>query len=208
MQRMDSNIFPDKAGMVGWAGEFETGKRPCGIHPLASIGGPPEYQKRWMVGDETLEPDIHETALIHAFCTVDAGMPDMRTTTIGPRSFLQARVHVGHNAVIGADCQLCVGAVICGEVQVGDGVFIGGNTWVKPKVRLGDGAHIGGGSVVTNDIPAHEVWCGSPAKFLKLADTHPWKIEPRETTDTDHPYRDPDYVWDLMRPWHHRETAA
>lgn len=144
---------------------------------MASVGGPPEH-RGWMDGDPLLAPQIASSALVHAFCTVDAGMTYMRTTAIGERSFLQARVHVGHNAVIGDDCEICAGVVICGEVTIGDGVRVSGNSWVKPQVTIGDGAIIGGGSVVTKDVPAHEVWCGNPARFLKLADTHPGRVGP------------------------------
>ena len=168
-------------GMPGWAGVFERGRRPEGIHPLASVGGPPEHRD-WRVGDVVWAPLVHPTALIHAFCTVDGGvavpMDDprgrlRRTTTVGARTFLQARVHVGHNAVIGADCEICAGVVVCGDVWIGDGVKIAGNAWVKPLVEIGDGAIIGGGSVVTKDVPAHEVWAGNPARFMKRAWTHP-----------------------------------
>lgn len=167
--------------MPGWAGVFERGRRPEGIHPLASVGGPPEHRD-WRVGDVVWAPLVHPTALIHAFCTVDGGvavpMDDprgrlRRTTTIGARTFLQARVHVGHNAVIGADCEICAGVVVCGDVWIGDGVKIAGNAWVKPLVEIGDGAIIGGGSVVTKDVPAHEVWAGSPARRQKRSKTHP-----------------------------------
>lgn len=146
---------------------------------MASVGGPPEHRE-WMVGDPMLAPVVDETALVHAFCTVDAGVPGedprgraRRPTTVGPRSWLQARVHIGHNAVIGAGCEICAGVVICGDVMVGDNVRIGGNAWVKPLVEIGEGAIIGGGSVVTKDVPAHEVWAGNPARYMKRAWTHP-----------------------------------
>lgn len=158
---------------------FETGTRPSGVHPLASVGGPPEHRD-WMVGDPTLPPVVDASALVHAFCTVDAGVTGTdprgrgrRPTTIGAGTFLQARVHVGHNAVIGSGCEICAGVVICGDVMVGDDVKIGGNSWVKPLVEIGDGAIIGGGSVVTKDVPAHEVWAGSPARYSKKSKTHP-----------------------------------
>lgn len=159
-------------GLVGWAGNFADGKRPSGIHPLAVVGGFPETRD-WMVGDEALTPEIGAGALIDAFCTVDAGLSSLPTTRIGNRTWLQKRVHVGHNARIGIDCEICVGVVVCGEVQIGHEVKVGGNSWIKPRVKIGDGAIIGGGSVVTKDVPAHEVWCGNPARFLKLAWTHP-----------------------------------
>lgn len=146
---------------------------------MAMVGGPPEHRD-WLVGDPVLAPVVDGSALVNAFCTVDAGVTgtdprgrERRPTTIGARSFLQARVHLGHNAVIGADCELCAGVVICGDVLVGDGAKIAGNSWIKPLVEIGEGAIIGGGSVVTKDVPAHEVWAGNPARFLKLAWTHP-----------------------------------
>lgn len=164
-------------GMVGWPGDFPDGKRPAGIHPLAIVGAPPEHRD-WNVGDAYVEPHIGAGALIDAFCTIDAGMVGPPSTTyigtyIGNRTWLQKRVHVGHNARIGVDCEICVGTTICGEVQIGHGVKIGGNTWIKPRVKIGDGAIIGGGSVVTKDVPAHEVWAGNPARYMKKAWTHP-----------------------------------
>lgn len=165
--------------MVGWDSTFPLGKRPAGVHPLASVGGPPE-SRDWNVGDRFQYPEVHPTALVHAFCTVDAGLGEGPVTRVGARSFLQARVHVGHNTVIGTDTEICAGVVLCGYVTVGDGARIGGNTWVKPRVTIGDGAIIGGGSVVTKDVPAHEVWAGNPARFLKLAWTHPESEEYQE----------------------------
>jgi len=190
-------------GMVGWSGQFRDGERPRGIHPLASVGGPPEH-RGWKVGDPAVAPQIAYSALIHAFCTVDAGMDYRQTTTVGERSFLQARVHLGHNAVVGDDCEICAGVVVCGEVVIGNGVRIGGNSWVKPLVVIGDGAIIGGGSVVTRDVPAHEVWAGNPARLMKLADTHPMLVAGRGS----HPLAESEEVWALMQPWHHRHNEA
>ncbi len=159
--------------MIGWNEERQASTgRPCGVHPLASVGNPPEH-RGWLVGDEYLMPDIHPEALIVAFCNIDGGMPYMQTTTIGARTMLMSGCHIGHNAVIGEDCEFGAHTVICGEVVVGNGVRLGGLTWVKPKLTIGDGAILGGASVVTKDVPAHEVWCGNPARFLKLANTHP-----------------------------------
>ena len=34
-------------------------------------------------------------------------------------------------------------------------------------IHIGEGAVLGMGAVAVKDIPAHEVWVGNPAKFLK-----------------------------------------
>lgn len=189
-------------GMVGWSGWFDVGERPAGIHPWALVGAPPEH-RGWKVGDPMVAPEIASDALVDAFCTVDAGMTYKPTTSIGSRSWLQKRVHVGHNAVIGADCEICVGVVVCGEVTIGDGVHIGGNSWIKPLVVLGDGAIIGGGSVVTKDVEPHTVVCGNPARFHKVAWTHP-----DYEAELPHPYQEPEEVWQMMAPYHHRAGVA
>lgn len=48
-------------------------------------------------------------------------------------------------------------------VQIGNDVFIGGNSLILKGVKIGDGAVIGAGSVVTNSVPEREIVAGNPA---------------------------------------------
>ena len=53
------------------------------------------------------------------------------------------------------------------EINIGDNVWIGGNTVICPGVRIGGNVVIGAGSVVTKDIPD---WCiagGNPCKVIR-----------------------------------------
>jgi acetyltransferase-like isoleucine patch superfamily enzyme len=54
------------------------------------------------------------------------------------------------------------------DVIVKDSVIIGANATICPGVTLGENSFIGAGSVVTKDVPPNEIWCGNPAKFLRM----------------------------------------
>lgn len=61
-------------------------------------------------------------------------------------------------------------------IQIGNNVWIGGNTVVNPGVSIGDNTVIGAGSVVTKDIPANVVAVGNPCRVI------------RAVTEEDRPY--------------------
>lgn len=52
-------------------------------------------------------------------------------------------------------------------VQIGDNVWIGGNTIIFPGVTIGDNVTIGAGSVVTKDIPSNVLAFGNPCVIKK-----------------------------------------
>lgn len=53
------------------------------------------------------------------------------------------------------------------EVNIGDNVWIGGNTVVCPGVNIGSNVVIGAGSVVTKDIPEWSIAAGNPCKVIR-----------------------------------------
>jgi len=52
-------------------------------------------------------------------------------------------------------------------VKICKGAFVGGHSIILKGVIIGEYAVVGAGSLVVKDIPAGEVWGGSPAKKLK-----------------------------------------
>ena len=55
-------------------------------------------------------------------------------------------------------------------ITIEDDVWIGAGVQVCPGVTIGRGAVIAAGAVVTNDVPAHTVAAGVPAKVVKQID--------------------------------------
>ncbi|MCB9841533.1 MAG: UDP-3-O-(3-hydroxymyristoyl)glucosamine N-acyltransferase [Phycisphaeraceae bacterium] len=85
------------------------------------------------------------------------------STRIGDGTKIDNLVQVGHNCDIGRFCVICGQAGISGSVRMGDGVQVGGAAGIKDNITIGAGAKITAGAGVMNDVPAGEVWLGSPA---------------------------------------------
>lgn len=49
---------------------------------------------------------------------------------------------------------------------IGKYVVIFAHATILPSVTIGDGAVIGAGAVVTEDVPAYEIWAGVPARKI------------------------------------------
>lgn len=138
------------------------------ISPTALIGSPPEHRDyRWRsLTDVYLSgafhyPMIDDTAIIEAFVTIDAGLE--RPTRVMDDTLVMKHAHVGHDAQIGAHCDLAPGCLIGGHVQVGDGTKIGMGAMIRPRVKIGSNCVIGMGAVVVKDVPAGQKWAGNPA---------------------------------------------
>jgi len=52
-------------------------------------------------------------------------------------------------------------------VTIGDGAWLGQNVVVLPGVTIGEGAVVGANSVVRDDVPAHSVVVGAPARVVR-----------------------------------------
>lgn len=71
------------------------------------------------------------------------------------------------------------------DIEIGDNVWIGGNTCIMPGVKIGNNVVIGGGSVVTKDIPDNMIAVGNPCKVI------------REITENDRDYYYRDRKFDV-----------
>jgi acetyltransferase-like isoleucine patch superfamily enzyme len=138
----------------------DTGQVPPGVHPTAVIGEPPEHRD-WREKHRVLGVSIHPTARVNAFCTIDGGM--YGGTSLGARSWMLAHSHLGHDAFVLPDVEICTGAVVGGHCLIMSGAKIGLNATILPHIVVGEGARVGAGAVVTKNVPAGEVWAGNPA---------------------------------------------
>lgn len=136
------------------------------VGPNAVVGGPgfgwatgPDGATRAVpqLGGVVIEDDVS----LGPLCTVDAGT--LSPTRIARGAKLDAHVHVGHNAVVGAGCILAAQVGLAGSVTLGRGVLVGGQAGFADHVTVGDFAKIAAKSGVIGDVPAGATVAGYPA---------------------------------------------
>jgi UDP-3-O-[3-hydroxymyristoyl] glucosamine N-acyltransferase len=98
-------------------------------------------------------------------CCIDRG--GWEDTVIGENTKLDNLVHIAHNVRIGRNCLIAGQVGIAGSSVIGDGVTFGGQAGVGDHLTVGDGASVGAQGGVLKDVPAGEVWSGTPARPLK-----------------------------------------
>lgn len=65
----------------------------------------------------------------------------------------------------------------CGQVIIGNNVFIGSHAVVLEGVTIGNNVIIGAGSIVTHDIPDNSIVAGSPARIISTIEKYKEKLE-------------------------------
>jgi sugar O-acyltransferase (sialic acid O-acetyltransferase NeuD family) len=105
--------------------------------------------------------------------TLDTGTVVMQgaiiqsSVTIGKHSIINTRASIDHDCVIQDYVHIAPGVILCGNVQIGEGSFIGAGTTIMQGIKIGRWSVIGAGSVVVRDIPDQVTAFGSPCKIIK-----------------------------------------
>ncbi len=115
------------------------------------------HRKIPQVGGVIIEDDVE----IGANVAIDRATTGY--TVVGSGTKIDNLVQIAHNVKIGKNCIIVAQTGISGSVEIGDGVVLGGQVGVRDHVKIGSGAMAGAQSGITADIPAGEVYSGTPA---------------------------------------------
>ncbi|MDR1677517.1 MAG: UDP-3-O-(3-hydroxymyristoyl)glucosamine N-acyltransferase [Deltaproteobacteria bacterium] len=111
------------------------------------------------LGSVIIEDDVE----IGALAAIDRGL--VANTVIGRGTKIDNLVQIGHNCQIGRDCIIVSQVGAAGHSQVGDRVFLLGQSGLNHGARIGHDAIIAGQSGVLGSIPpGRNVWTGTPVK--------------------------------------------
>jgi len=155
--------------------------------PLSQFD-PKEYKLMVAVGDSTirkrlvdnLPPStqfftfIHETVISSKFYSVIGegsfiGAYSIITTNVklGKHTLLNRGNHIGHDSTIGDYFSAMPGAIVSGNVTIGNNVYMGTNSTIKEKINVTDNVTIGLNSGIIKDINQEGIYVGTPSKKIK-----------------------------------------
>ncbi|MGW0228194.1 acetyltransferase [Actinopolymorpha singaporensis] len=116
---------------------------------------------------------VHPTASVGPSCTLGPGCVLLAQTVLtasvrlGAHVAVMPHVTLTHDDVVEDFVTVASGVRLGGGVRVGTGAYIGAGALVREGLRIGPGSLVGMGSLVLTDVPAEQVWVGSPARFLR-----------------------------------------
>lgn len=84
-------------------------------------------------------------------------------TVIGPGTWIDNLVQIGHNVKTGKACVIVSQVGISGSTELGDQVMVGGQGGIAGHLKIGDGARVAAQAGVARSIPAGGAVGGSPA---------------------------------------------
>jgi UDP-2-acetamido-3-amino-2,3-dideoxy-glucuronate N-acetyltransferase len=136
--------------------------------------------------------DIGDSTRVWQFVVILDGARIGNNCNICAHTFVENDVIIGNNVTVKCGVYIWDGIIIEDNVQIGPNVTftndkyprakqpfevqrtrimknasIGAGSVIMGGITIGENAMIGAGSLVTKDVPANELWYGSPARFIR-----------------------------------------
>jgi sugar O-acyltransferase (sialic acid O-acetyltransferase NeuD family) len=129
--------------------------------------------RRLNLPDERYGTVVHPAASVAAGtvlgpgCVLLAGCVITAPQQVGRHVVAMPQVLLTHDDQVGDFVTMAGRVALAGNVRVGEGAYLGAGALVREGLTVGAWSVVGMGSVVLADVPAGEVWVGSPARRLR-----------------------------------------
>jgi len=139
------------------------------LHNGAVVGsdgfGYEMVQGRYVKIPQTGIVQIDDDVEIGANTTIDRAR--FGRTWIGEGTKIDNLVQIAHNVVIGKHTVICSQTGISGSSKIGNYVTMAGQVGLVGHIEIGDQAVIAAQSGVSKNVPAKEMWFGTPATPIR-----------------------------------------
>ncbi|MEV0451138.1 NeuD/PglB/VioB family sugar acetyltransferase [Streptomyces sp. NPDC050600] len=148
---------------------------------VVCVGSPRDYASRARVVERLGLPEERYATVVHPTAVVSASSALGPGTVLLAHAVLTAAVRVGrhvavmphtvltHDDEVADFATLASGVRLGGGARIGRGAYLGAGALVREGTAVGAWSLVGMGSTVLADVPAGEVWAGSPARRLRAA---------------------------------------
>jgi acetyltransferase-like isoleucine patch superfamily enzyme len=145
---------------------------------------------------DCMNQNVPESTKIWQFCVIFPECEIGEDCNICSHCLIENDVKIGNNVTVKCGVQIWDGIELEDNVMIGSnvtftndmyprsknkdwillrtkvctGATIGAGSVILPGITIGENSFIAAGSVVTKDVPAGELWMGSPAKFYRKVD--------------------------------------
>lgn len=179
------------------SGYFDLKEAERNPYGLDYFGAEQEVDVKLIVGNNLVFPSIGENSIrkkliaLYEKCQLNQFVIADPSANVSRTAFINSSTYIGKNVVVNAQSEIgkgvilntgCIiehecrisdyvhiapGAVLCGNVSVGEGSFLGANSVVRQNVKISEGNIIGAGSVVIRNLNSKGIWIGNPVKLKR-----------------------------------------
>lgn len=177
-------------------GYFDFQKANKNPYNLDYLGFEDEVDVKKIVGNHLVFPSVGENLIrkklislfenlgLNQFVAIDPSANVSKSaklnssTYIGKNVTVNAQCEIGRGVVLNTSCiieheckvsdfvHIAPGAVLCGNVFIGEEVFVGANSVIRQNTYISEGIMIGAGSVVTSSLCEKGIWVGNKLRKL------------------------------------------